>query len=131
MAAGTLVRSDIDAGLGLIRALDAGNFGVAAALWLYNGDLDSWRMVIAYGGSRKDLEKKYLEAATISADWRSSHPTEPILDLSKVKITSADDKLIAGLRPVIRLDGLGEVRFSHNTVNGIYVEDALIHRLAA
>jgi hypothetical protein len=131
MATGTLVRSDIDAGLGLIRALDAGSFGVSAALWLYNSDLDNWRMVIAYRGPKKDLEKKYLEAATISADWRNAYPDDPILDLSKVKITSADDRLIAGLRPAIRVDGLGEVRFSHNTVNGIYVEDALIHRLAA
>lgn len=131
MASGALVRSDIDAGLGLIRALDADNFKVSAALWLYNSDLDSWRMIIAYQGPKKDLEKKYLEAATIAANWRSAHPDQPILDLSKVKITSADDKLIVGLRPAIRIDGLAEVRFSHNTVNGIYVEDALIHRLAA
>lgn len=131
MASGTLVRSEIDAGLNLIRALDERNYGVVAALWLYNSDMDSWRMTIAYQGARKDLEKKYLEAAIISADWREKNPEEPILDLSKVKITSADDKLIAGLGPALRVDGIGEIRFSRNTINGIFVEDALIHRLAA
>ncbi|MER8571664.1 hypothetical protein EOD10_30705 [Mesorhizobium sp. M7A.T.Ca.TU.009.01.3.2] len=131
MASGSLVRTDIDAGINLIRALDEKGFGVAAALWLYNSDVDNWRMIIAYRGPRKDLEKKYLDAATIAADWRKARPQEPILDLSKVKITSADDRLIAGLGIAMRVDGLGEVRFSHNTINGIYVEDALIHRLAA
>jgi len=131
MAASTLVRSEIDAGLNLIEALDKSQFGVAAALWLYASDSDKWRMVIAYSGRRQDLEKKYRDAATISASWRSKHPEKPILELSRVRITSVDDPLIKGLTPVIRMDGLGEIRFSNNVVNGIYVEDAIIHRLAA
>ncbi|GLS28785.1 hypothetical protein [Neomesorhizobium albiziae] len=131
MASGALVRADVDAGINLIQALDSKKFEVAAALWLYNSDIESWRMVIAYRGARKDLEKKYLDAAVIVSEWRKSHPDRPILDLSKVRITSADDRLIAGLKVALRVDGVGEVRFSHNTVNGIYVEDALIHRLAA
>ena len=125
------MRSEIDAGLNLIEALDKSEFGVAAALWLYGSDLDKWKMVIAYRGRKQDLERKYLEAATISARWRSQHPDKPILELSRVRITSVDDPLIEGLRPAIRMDGLGEVRFSNNVVNGIYVEDAIIHRLAA
>ncbi|MBZ9819263.1 hypothetical protein [Mesorhizobium sp. CA4] len=68
------------------------------------------------------MKRNTLDAATIAADWRKLHPQESILDLSKVKITSADDRLIAGLGIAMRVDGLGEVRFSHNTINGIYVE---------
>jgi hypothetical protein len=131
LASEFLVRSEIDAGLNLIRALDVANFGVQAALWLYDGDLDSWKLVIAYRGGKDLIEKKYLEAATAAANWRSKNPDLPLLDLGRVRIVSADDRLIIGLRPVIHVDGLGEVRFSHNLVNGIYVEDALIHRLAA
>ncbi|MDP3896923.1 MAG: hypothetical protein Q8Q62_09630 [Mesorhizobium sp.] len=131
MVAATLVRSDVEAGLNLVHALDKKGFGVIAALWLYNSDTETWRMVIGYEGARKDLERKYLEAATISAEWRKQHPDEPILDLSSVRITSADDSLLVGLKPVVRVDGIGEIRFSRNMVNGIYVEDSLIHRLAA
>jgi hypothetical protein len=131
MASAALVRTDVDAGINLIKALDDKEFGVVAALWLYNSDTETWRMVIAYSGPMKELERKRLEAAIISSDFRASHPDKPILDLSKVKITSADDQLVAGLSPVLRVEGLSEVRFSHNTVNGIFVEDALIHRLAA
>lgn len=56
---------------------------------------------------------------------------EPILNLGGLRIVGADDPLIGGLRPVVHVDDLGEVRFSNNMVNGVYVEDALIHRLAA
>jgi hypothetical protein len=131
MAADTLVRSEVDAGLNLIRALDDGGFGVGAALWLYLGDADTWKLIIAYRGGKDLIGRKYLDAATAVASWREKHPSDPILDLGRVRIVPADDKLIMGLRPVIHVDGLGEVRFSHNLVNGIYVEDALIHRLAA
>jgi hypothetical protein len=131
MASTALVRADIDAGLNLVRALDEADFGVVAALWLFNGDAENWRMVIGYKGAKKDLEKKYFEAARVSSDWRRRHPDIPILDLSKVRITSSDDRLIVGLRPMIRADGLNEIRFSQNMINGIYLEDALIYRLAA
>ena len=131
MAAGTLVASDMEAGLNLIRALDAADFGVAAAFWLYNSDFDKWRMIIGYSGPKEDLEKKGLEAAVISAEWRNANPSLPILDLIRVRVTSADDKLISGLKPMIKVDGLQEVRFSHRLVDGVYVEDAIIHRMAA
>lgn len=131
MASGALVNSEIEAGLNLVRALDEARFGVRAALWLYLSDMEKWRMVIAYEGKKKDLEKKIFEAARISANWRNSNPERPILDLGRVRITPADDPLIEGLHRVMHVDGLGQVRFSNNLINGIYVEDALIHRLAA
>ena len=131
MATEQLVRSEIDAGLQLVKALDEGGFGVAAALWLYSSDPESWKFVIATDAKPEALEKKYLEAATIASKWRAQNPDRPILDLSSVRIVSVNDPLIKGLRPILRVDGLSEVRFSHNMINGIYVEDALIHRLAA
>jgi hypothetical protein len=131
VAAEQLVRTEIDAGLNLVRALDDAHFGVVGALWLYYADADRWRFVIAADAAPKDIEKKYLEAATIVSQWREAHPAQPVLDLARVRIVSQSDPLIRGLQPIIRVDGLSEIRFSNNVVNGIYVEDALIHRMAA
>jgi len=131
VASELLVESEIRAGLTLVQALDEADFGVSAAFWLYHGELGKWKMVIGYSGQKSALQQKYLEAATISARWRDAHPDRPILELSRVKITHQDDKLIRGLHSAIHVEGLGEVRFSRNVVNGIYVEDAIIHRLAA
>lgn len=131
MVAAQLVRSDINAGLNLVRALDENDFGVSAAMWIYHSDLERWRMVIAFRDDRKNLEKKYQQAASISATWRKNHPDDEILDLAKVKITSSDDPLVSGLKQAIQVDGISEVWFSNNNINGIYLEDALIHRIAA
>lgn len=54
-----LMRSELDAGLNLVKALDGKGFGVTAALWRYKSETERWRMVIAYRGNRADLQKKY------------------------------------------------------------------------
>lgn len=131
MAADQLVKSEINAGLQLVRVLDAAGFDVKAALWLYSSDADKWRFVIATPDVPKQISQKYLDAATALSSWREANPGRPVLDLSRVRLVGPDDPLIRGLTPILHLDGLGEIRFSHNLVNGIYVEDALVHRLAA
>lgn len=131
MAATSLVRADVTAGLQLITILDQGGFGVVAALWLFLTDAEKWKLIVAYKGSNKELEEKYLEAATLISNWRKDNPAGAILDLSNVRITASDDPLITGLKRIMRVDGTSEVRFSNNLIDGIYVEDALIHRLAA
>ncbi len=104
---------------------------MVAALWLFLTDAEKWKLVVAYAGSNKELEKKYLEAATLISKWRKEHPADAVLDLSNARITGSDDPLIKGLKRVVRVDGTSEVRFSNNLIDGIYVEDALIHRLAS
>jgi len=131
MAAKQLVESEIEAGKALVRALDSNAFDVQAALWLYSSDTEAWRFVIATPGVPQQLQQKYLEAAVIISNWRQNHPNEAILDLSNVRLVGPGEALIVGLRPIIQVNGLGDVRFSNNLVNGVYVEDALIHRMAA
>ncbi|MHB1103286.1 MAG: hypothetical protein ACYC0C_11050 [Devosia sp.] len=131
MATEQLVRSEIEAGLQLIRALDEVAFGVVAALWLYSSEAGKWRFVVATRDDRRNIEKKYLEAAVAASKWKEKHPDRPILDLSRVRIVGREDPLIKGLAVFLHVEGLGEMRFSNNMVNGVYVEDALIHRLAA
>ena len=131
MATEQLVRSEIDAGLKLIKVLDDANFGVTGALWLYSGDAGTWKFIIATNSPRKDIERKYLEAAIAVSKWRDTGTSEAILDLSRARIVSFEDPLIRGLAPIVKMDGLGEVRLTNNLVNGIFVEDALIHRMAA
>ncbi len=132
MAAAQLVATDIEAGLALVRALDACDFGVKAALWLYNGETEVWRFVIGIDVDRKDLSGQYLRAATALAHWRGEHPEHsPLLDLAQVRFASMKDPLITGLARLVQSPGLGNMRLSSNVVNGVYVEDALVHRIAA
>lgn len=132
MAAAQLVGSDIDAGLALVRALDSVNFGVKAALWLYNGETENWRFVIGVEGDRKALSGQYLKAAIAIAEWTKAHPAHAqLLDLAKVKFVLMSDPLITGLARLVQTPALGSMRLTSNVVNGVYVEDALVHRIAA
>ena len=131
MASSALVRSEIEEGMNLVRALDESDFGLVAALWVYDSDLDRWRMTVAYDGPQRDIKAKRLQAAEIAHIWRNSHPSEPFLELGWVTVTSSEDRLVTGLRPLAPMDGVGERRIRNRVVNGIYVEDALIHRMAA
>lgn len=131
MAAETLVRSDVDAGLKLIEILDHGGFGVAAALWVYLSTDERWKLLIAYEGERRDISKKSLEAHTLVHEWRKAHPHDLALRFPTFHVTNSTDPLIAGLKRETHVEGTGEVRVQNWLVDGIYVEDALIHRLAA
>jgi hypothetical protein len=125
-----LLNSDIDAGLRLLDALDGAGFGVVAALWVYNGDDGQWTFVIAAQGA-SHFFSKIGEAINIIRKWRESHPDGEILDITRIKLVAPDDPLVLGLSPIVEMNGRRDVRVSHRLVNGIYLEDALIHRMAA
>lgn len=132
MAAAQLVGSEIEAGLALVRVLDALDFGVRAALWLYNGETENWRFVIGVDGDREELSRQYYKAAFALAEWRKAHPEHPdLLDLARVKFVLMSDPLITGLARLVQSPTLGSKRLTSNVVNGVYVEDALVHRIAA
>ena len=131
MATASLVDLDVQSGLTLLKILDEADFGVEAALWLYNGELEKWDLVVAAEDAGRELSRKSLEAAVIIAEWRKRHPEEAVLDLARVRLVGTDDRLIAGLKPIVQVRGLDGVRLSNRLVNGIYVEDSLIHRTAA
>ena len=130
MASEPLVTSEIEGGLKLLQVLDEAQFGIKAAFWFYHSDQERWRFVIATEDGDRNVEAKYLEAANAIAKARERGASD-LLPLDKVKITGAKDPLVKGLGMMIRMSGTGSVRFSRNMINGIYVEDALIHRLAA
>lgn len=131
MASGSLMRTEIDPGINLVKALDQSDFGLVAAFWSYDSDLDRWRMTVAYDGPQTDRSEKQRQAIDVRADWRDAHPDQPILDFGSVTVTSSEDPLVAGLRPMTPMNGVGEKRISNRVVNGIYLEDAIIHRMAA
>lgn len=131
MAAEQLVGLEIEQGLQLVRVLDEAKFPVSAALWLFSSDLERWRFVIATTNLPQQIAQRQLEAATIVAKWKEDHDGDQILDLARVRFVSDTDQLISGLGKVMKLEGLSEVRFSNNMINGVFVEDAIVHRLAA
>jgi len=128
MAETVLVNSDIEAGRELVRLLDAAGFPVTAAAWIYFPDVEEWRLVIRSPKAAKNLQEGLLELARAmdaKGDLRSR------LNLARVKLVPPSDRMLEAMGKAVRISGLSTVRFSRNIVNGIYIDDALIYRLAA
>jgi hypothetical protein len=128
MAETALVNDDVEAGLELVRLLDEKRFPVTAAAWIYFPDAEEWRLVIRTPQAAKNLQQAYLDVAR-AMDAKGNLRTR--LDLSRVKLVPPTDRMLEALGGVIKAPGLGSIRFRRNVINGIYIDDALIYRLAA
>ena len=128
MAQPILVKEDIDAGMELLRILDAKDFPITGAAWIYFPDIEEWRLVIRTPRAEQNLQSALLDIALAmdeAGDLRSR------LDLSRMKLVPPGDRMLQAIGSVVRATGLSSIRFSNNLINGIYIDDALIYRLAA
>lgn len=128
MAETVLVNEDIEAGRELVQVLDMSGFPVTAAAWIYFSDLDEWRLVIRTPKAAQNLHEALLEVA-LAMDARGD--LRQRIDLARVKLVPPGDRMLKALGRAVRAEGLSTIRFSRNVINGIYIDDALIYRLAA
>ena len=128
MATTALVNSDVEMGRELVKLLDEAAFPVTAAAWIYFADIDVWRLVIRTPRAERDLLGALREVASAmdaKGDLRAR------LDLSRLKLVPPKDNVLAAMGSVVRVDGISNIRFSRNMINGVLIDDALIYRLAA
>jgi hypothetical protein len=128
MATTALVSTDVEMGGELLKVLDEAAFPVTAAAWIYFPDIDEWRLVIRTPKAEKDLQGALRELA---AAMDAKGDLRARLDLSRVKLVPPKDKILAAMGSAVRVDGISNVRFSRNVINGVVIDDALIYRLAA
>ena len=128
MAEAPLVDRDVEAGLELLKLLDARSFSFTGAAWIYFPDIEEWKLVIRTVEAGKDLNKAYLDLAN-AMDSKPGFRSQ--FDLSRVKLVPPNDRMLAAMGRMVRAEGLNRIRFSRNVINGILIDDALIYRLAA
>ncbi|KAB8041668.1 hypothetical protein [Janthinobacterium aquaticum] len=116
------------AGAALLRRLDTGRADVRSAFWFYLADVKAWKFVIA--SKKVDLEgprefyKRIVEANKAAA--KSEH----ILSLNDIGVTNMTNPVVVLIGIAVRTPPgeVGSVRFSRNTINGHFIEDAYIYR---
>lgn len=122
---GVFVGPDIDTGRKLTKALERPPFSASASLWFYIPEASEWRLIVgtslvdkkgpiqAYGELQKILRKEQIG-----------------LDLRYISLVSPQDPLIRLLRTALQTGPqMTEVRFTGNTINNVYIEDAYIYRI--
>ena len=122
-----LVGPKIKEGGQLLRSLDKAGFQVTAALWLYESEPDRWRLMIA----SPLVDSKGPKAAYDRI--QSSIETSKVGDslaLSEISAVGPKDPVIKALRMAVHTGpGISGIRFSRNTINNIFIEDAYIYRV--
>ena len=119
----------VEAGAELTRKLDEVGLLTNAALWLFVPEINEWRLLFAspevsVQGSRKVYEQIRLALVQLG-DKASAAP------LSVIGLLDQNADLVKVLKTAIRTgSGIGRVRFSKNVINGHFIEDALIYRVA-
>jgi len=123
----TLVEKEIADGKLLIEALDRANFTLSGALWFYFPKAEEWRLLLISPlvdsiGPRES----YNRIQSVIEDL----PQPFGISVIRISAISPKDRLVQLLKVAIRTGpGISEIRFSQNTINNVFIEDALIYRL--
>jgi len=128
MAQQLLVESDITTGEDFIRMLVEHGLDVQFAAWIFYTDLDEWKLTIGSNRARLDSFKIYLDVST----WlHNNQDLKRRFDLARMKIVRPDDPFLKALAKMVYFNDRPTVRLTHNAVDGFYIDDALVYRLAA
>lgn len=112
----------------LLRRLDTDKAGVRSAFWYYFPDVKSWKLVIA--SEKVDLEGPREFYKRVVKAIQTAPKKNPTISLNDIGVTNMSN-------PIVRLIGIaigtpsnavGDIRFSRNTINGNFIEDAYIYR---
>ncbi len=129
MAKTTLVERDLEAGAALVRALDKDGWMPSAALWFYLPEEDLWRLIIALPD---DPVPRQQDAYRRVAEVLGSNRLSDVLSIDDIGLARPDDQMLSLLRSTISTGtGISGIRFTHNTINNVLIEDTYVYRLLA
>lgn len=119
----------VDAGAELTGMLDEIGLPFTEALWLLVPEVNEWRLLfaspeVASKGPR-EVYNKIRQAIGQLGDKASAAP------LSVIALMDSDADRVRLVRVAIRTGpGVDRIRFSKNVIDGHFIDDALIHRVA-
>jgi hypothetical protein len=111
----------------LVEGLDHAGDRPRAAVWVHNGETDTWKLWIVLQPSASDQREFYRRVSEIVAKNRDQLGG---IDASDVELVSESHPAIRGLAAMMRVEGLSDVHLSNNRLNGFYLPDGIILRLA-
>lgn len=115
-------------GRNFLVKLDNTKFKPKAFFWLYLPDIDDWRLILTSNflnnKAPQESYKELIEFFKNDSDFKAIEP-------SNITIIHTEDKLIKLLRGALRTKGnsIDSIRFRANTINNLYIEDAIIYRI--
>ncbi len=117
-----------EAGAELLRKLDQAGTPIVAALWLFEPEINEWRLLFASPDvSTQGPRKVYERIRAALADLGDKAASAPF---SMIGLLDPNDELIQLLKSAIHTGyGVARIRFSRNVIDGHFIDDALIYRV--
>ena len=127
----TLVEKDFKDGELLIAELDKAQLKVHSALWIYNSEADNWRLMIASDKEDFSSPKKAYSLINEVIEKMNNSGINIGFSLENISVVSTDHPLIRLLSSAIKTNprSISGIRFSRNTIDNNYIEDAYIYRV--
>jgi len=111
----------------LVKLMSEAGVPPRAALWVHTPDTDIWRLWIVPHKTINDKREFYLSLSQLIA----KHPKDlESFDASDAELVSADHPAIKGLSKLMRVEGINSVHMSNNLLDGYYLPDGIVIRLA-
>lgn len=118
----------ISAGVDLIKKLDDSSCRVKAAFWMFLPEEKTWKLIIASPLVKEEGPRKYYKRI-IDAN-KEAGTEEDIISLNDISVSDIDNQFIQLLKTTISTgDSISDIRFSKNTINGVFIDDAYIYRM--
>lgn len=117
-----------EAGRALLIAIDRSDLKINNALWVFYPDIYTWRLILC----SKETDRlgpmiSYAKIQNIIKKIPSSQSAPALRDIS---IPSSKSNLINTIKTTINTGpGISGIRFSKNTINNLFIEDAYIYRV--
>jgi hypothetical protein len=122
-----LVDQSIDEGRRVIEALDRSGFEVQSAFWFYVPASHKWLLYIVT--PVVDALGPRDAYARVQKLLFEIFPRREI-SLKDISLLSPQNELVQLLRVVVRTGpGISGIRFTRNTINGVFIPDAYIYRV--
>jgi len=122
-----LTQSMIDSGKRLIKRLDEKGSGVESAFWFFHAEEKKWIFTVESPlVDRLGPKDFYWRVINSNID---AGEEEEVISLNDISVVGAASKIAQLIRKGIQTGtDISGIRFSRNTVNGVFIEDAYIYR---
>ncbi|MDP3633587.1 hypothetical protein [Phenylobacterium sp.] len=114
-------------GHALIKLLDSDGAPPRAAMWVHAPDTDTWKLwLVPYKGltDQRDFYRRISAIISLHRDQFSA------IDAGDVQMLSDSHPAISALSRMFGMIGLSDARIVGNTLNGFYVPDGILMRMA-
>ncbi len=117
----------VESGRSFLAVLDREGIKLRAAVWVHNRDTGRWRLWIVPAEEITDKRLLYRRIAEAIARHRGELPG---FDVGDAEFVSPTHPAIKALGRTFRVEGDSSVFVSDNMLNGFYLPDGIILRMA-